>query len=122
MKLIYASLAVILGIALFIWEASWRLDRIVQGDLASDGNYVAQFWAMPEGSALPYGQGVYVRHWYNPFWATSTLVFAGYCRPKETLQWLTPNHLLVKCGIAEGAPKSFPPPGNIVVTHDDGGS
>lgn len=122
MKIIYVIATVVLGLGLFSWEANWRIGHSVRGHVSSGGAYVAQVYSMPEGSALPYGQGVYVRRRYIPLWATSAIVFAGYCKPEIQLQWLTAKHLSVKCAIAEGVPKQFSTPGDVVVTHDGVGS
>jgi hypothetical protein len=121
MKFLGALIVVVLAIGLIAWEANWRIDHMVPGPISSGGNYIAQTRSLPEGSVLPYEQGVFVRSRHIPFWATSTLVFAGYCKPEVQLQWLTAQHLSVRCA-DDGSSKLFRAPDGVVVTHDGGGS
>ncbi len=67
-------------------------------------------------AAAPYGQGVFVGKRYWPQWATSKLVFAGYCKPEMKLHWTDANHLAVECVTTERAPKLFPAPDGIHVS------
>ena len=120
---ILASLLVVAAIALLAsWEALWRMDHSPAEDPTSSpsGDYVAQERTLPEGSDLPYGQGVFVRRGYIPLWATSKLVFAGYCKPDIRLAWPTAKQLTVGCVVAEGSVLQFPPPTGITVIHDGG--
>jgi hypothetical protein len=120
---ILASLLLLAALgAIVVWEVLWRLDHPLPGDLsaASGGSYVAQQRTLPEGSELPYGQGVFVRHRYVPLWATSKLVFAAYCKPEMALAWPTSDHLAISCVVAEGQVTQFPTPSGITVTHDGG--
>ncbi|MFZ6818978.1 hypothetical protein [Undibacterium sp. Ji22W] len=117
-------------LAAFVWvsarEKMWDLEHAPLGSesaQASPGLYVAQVRSLSEGdSAAPYGQGVFLRHRQMPRWSTSTLVFAGYCKPEMKVAWVSAHKLAVKCTIAEGNPKLLPAPANIVVTVNAGGS
>ena len=118
-----AILLVVIAItALAAWELLWRLDHSLAGNPAASpsGDYVAQERALPEGSDLPYGQGIFVRRAYLPLWATSRLVFAGYCKPEIRLAWPTAKQLTVGCVVVEGSALRFPPPAGITVVHDGG--
>lgn len=53
-------------------------------------------------------------------WATSTLVFAGYCEPDMQLKWSTAQELVVGCNVVEEEPKLFSPPDGVVVTRSNG--
>jgi hypothetical protein len=120
---IFASLLVIAVVAaLAVWELLWRFDHPLPGQAAASlqGDYVAQARTLPEGSELPYGQGVFVRNRYMPLWATSKLVFAGYCKPDVRLAWPTAEQLTIGCVVAEGAVMRFSPPAGIVIIHDGG--
>jgi hypothetical protein len=121
MKFVAALIVVVLAIGLIAWEANWRIDHMIPGPSSSSGDYVAQTRSLPEGSVLPYGYGVFVRSRYIPLWATSTLVFAGYCKPDPQLQWLSAKQLSVKCA-DDGSAKLFLAPDGVVVTHDRSGS
>ena len=120
MKLLLILLvAVVMGL-LTAWEVLWRFEHPIPGAVATsqEGVYVAQPRSMPEGSELPYGQGVFVRHEYMPLWATSKLVFAAYCKPGMHLNWFGPKQLVVTCGVAEGSVLKLPHPSGITVRHD----
>ena len=120
---ILASLLVVAAITvLAVWEVLWRLDHSLAGNpIASpSGDYVAQERSLPESAELPYGQGVFVRRTYIPLWATSNLVFAGYCKPDIRLAWPAAKQLTVGCVVAEGTVLQFPPPAGITVVHDGG--
>jgi hypothetical protein len=120
---ILASLLVVVAVAVLAgWEVLWRLDHSLAGNpIASPaGDYVAQERSLPEGSEVPYGQGVFVRRAGVPLWATSRLVFAGYCKPEVRLAWPTAKQLAVGCIVAEGSVLQFPPPAGITVVHDGG--
>ena len=105
-----------------LWEVAWRFDHPLPGDVsaAPGGSYVAQQRSLLEGSALPYGQGVFVRHRYVPLWATSKLIFAAYCKPEMALAWPTSDHLVVRCVVEEGQVLQYPAPWGITVIHDGG--
>jgi len=120
---IFASLLVVAAVAaLAAWEVLWRFEHSIAGNPVASptGDYVAQDRSLPESSELPYGQGVFVRRASLPLWATSKLVFAGYCNPEVRLVWLTANQLSVGCVVAEGSILKFPPPAGITVVHDGG--
>ena len=106
------------------WEWLWHIGRGAHGPSvpSPSGIFVAQIHFLPEGSVVPYGQGVQVRYRFLPFWSTSTLVFAGYCKPGMRLHWRSGNELDVECIVAEGTPKMLPAPKGVVVTHVGGGS
>ena len=120
---ILASLLVVAALTVPVaWEVLWRFDHPLPGDTAASpsGSYIAQARSLPEGSELPYGQGVFLRHRYLPLWAASTMVFAAYCKPDIRLGWPTTKRLTVGCSVAEGTVVLFPPPGDITVVHDGG--
>ncbi len=107
-------------------EWMWELEHSPQdGDRIqpSPGPYIAQVRALSEGDVVaPYGQGVFLRHRRRPHWSTSTLVFAGYCKPELKLVWLSARELAIECKIAEGTPKLLSAPKGILVTVGTGGS
>jgi len=120
---IAASLLIVAALAILgAWEASWRLDHPLAGDsiVSPSDDYVAQERTLPESSVVPYGHGVFVRRAYIPFWATSRLVFAGYCKPEVRLAWSAPKQLEVGCVVAEGAVVQFPHPAGVTVLHGGG--
>ena len=120
---ILASLVVIAAMAaLAAWEVLWRLEHSLPGHSVASpsGDYVAQERSLPESSELPYGQGVFVRRAYLPLWATSKLVFAGYCKTDMRLTWPTAKQLSVGCVVAEKSALQFPHPAGITVVHDGG--
>ena len=87
------------------------------------GQYVAQTRMLSEGdTAAPYGQGVFLRDRQTYGWSTSTLVFAGYCKPEVELKWLSARELAVDCEVTEGVPKVLPAPKGVVVTVQRSGS
>lgn len=122
MKIAASALVVAALVALFAWEALWRFDHSLAGDsiVSPSGKYVAQKCSLPERSVVPYGQGVFVRRAHIPLWATSRLVFAGYCKPEVRLLWLDAKQLEIGCVVAEGTVLQFPHPAGITVLHDSG--
>jgi len=61
-------------------EALWRFDHhIVQPSVASpSGEQLAEVRAMPEGSVVPYGTGIFLRsRWSVILGMQAELVFAG---------------------------------------------
>jgi hypothetical protein len=84
--------------------------------------HVAQWRHLPEGSEVPYGQGVFVRDRYLPLWSASKLVFAGYCGGEPSLAWSGARELVVDCQVSEGTPRLLPPPAGLVVVHSSDGS
>jgi hypothetical protein len=118
MKYLLAIVVSALALAAFGYEAMWRTEHSDFGNsaMSPDGEYVAQFFLLPEGSVVPYGMGAHVRYRYVPFWSTSTLVFAGYCDRNQRLYWRNPRELVVECKSVEGTPQLFPAPGDVVVT------
>lgn len=114
-----------LAIGAVAWEWMWRIEHgAVESSsaLSPSGQYIAQVMSLSEGDLVPYGQGVFVRHPRIPLWSTSTLVFAGYCRPEIRLQWYSARELNVKCTVSEGTPKLLSAPDDLVVTLARSGS
>jgi len=122
MKILASLLVVVTVAGLAALEVLWRLDHSLTGNpIASPtGDYVAQERSLPEGSELPYGQGIFVRRAGVPLWVTSKLVFAGYCKPEIRLAWPTAKQLAVGCVVVEGSVLQFPPPAGIMVVHSGG--
>jgi hypothetical protein len=126
----FVSLAIAGCLAVLAWgvarERMWDLEHSPRGGekaQPSPGLYIAQVRSLSEGdTAAPYGQGVFLRHRQMQRWSTSTLVFAGYCKPEIKLAWLSARELAVECKIAEGVPKLLPAPKGIAVTVRGGGS
>jgi len=73
----------------------------VQQSVASPRSHlVAEVRWMPEGSLLPYGQGVFL----HPWWAVmksfqSELAFAGYCASVDQA-WKNDRRLTVGCKLS----------------------
>jgi hypothetical protein len=122
MKYLFAIIVSALALVAAGYEAMWLAEHSGRGGAMTspDGRYTAKFFSLPEGAAVPYGSGVYVRYRYLPLWSTSTLVFGGYCDRDSRLYWRGSRELVVACKPTEGMPKRFPAPDNIVVTHLDG--
>ncbi len=122
MRILAALLVVTAIAALLAWELLWRFDHPLPNDAVTSpqGEFVAQTRTLPEGSELPYGHGVFVRHRYLPLWAASNLVFAAYCKPDVSLAWPAAQQLSVGCAIFERTAIRFPPPAGITVVHDGG--
>ena len=95
----------------------WRFDHFPAENVvtSADGTYIAQERTLPEGSVRPYGQGVFIRHRFNPFWASSKLVFAGYCKPDMRLTWTKPSQLTIGCIVSEGTVVQFSAPEGVTV-------
>lgn len=117
-------IALISAMATYAWSIEWSLERVEIGTnaVSPNGDYVAQFYTLPENSIIPYGQGVYVHRRFVPVWVSSRLVFAAYCGPNTQLHWRTPRELVVTCNVIEGEPKMLPPPKGILVTNVSRGS
>lgn len=123
MKIFVSILVLLVSLALLTGlEVWWRLDHSPAGVAVapSTGGHVAQERSLPEGSELPYSQGVFVRRYGIPLWVTSRLVFAGYCKSDVRLAWPTPKQLTVSCVVDEGGVFYLPPPDGITVIHDSG--
>lgn len=122
MRIVGALAILLLLMGVSAWEWNWRAFQPAIGKpvVSPSGDYVAQFRFLDEGSAAPYGQGVFLRNRYLPLWATSKLVFAAYCKPGEKLHWRDTSNLMVECVVAEGAPKVFSTPNSILITHNGG--
>jgi hypothetical protein len=87
-------------------EALWRVDhRTVQPSVASpSGAQLAEVRAMPEGSVVPYGTGVFLRsRWAVLLGMQAELVFAGYCGAIKPA-WPNPQLLEMECELLEGEP------------------
>lgn len=123
-RLVPIVMVLISALAIYAWAVAWGLERVEIGTNAAspDGDYVAQFYTLPENSVIPYGQGVYVHRRLVPVWLSSRLVFAAYCGPNTQLHWRTRRELVITCNVTEGEPKVLPPPKGIVVTHASRGS
>jgi hypothetical protein len=87
-------------------ELLWRLDHPVAepGAWSQSGSQVAEVRFLPEGSAVPYGSGVFVRSkWAVLYGLQSELAFAGYCG-NITTQWPSAQQLSIQCELLEGEP------------------
>jgi hypothetical protein len=87
-------------------EALWRFDhRSVLPSMASpSGAQLAEVRAMPEGSVVPYGTGVFLRsRWAVLLGMQAELVFAGYCGAIKPA-WPNPQLLEIECELLEGEP------------------
>lgn len=87
-------------------EALWRFDHhIVQPSVASpNGAQVAEVRAMPEGSVVPYGTGIFLRsRWAVLLGVQAELVFAGYCGAIKPA-WPNQQMLQIECELIEGEP------------------
>ena len=104
--LLAISLLALLPVAWFgARELFWRMEAgILKSQQSPDGGLLAELRYMPEGSEVPYGKGVFIRHkgalllHYQ-----SELAFAAYCREAD-IQWLAHDQLHVVCLLAEGKP------------------
>ncbi len=99
---------------IILWHADHRAIAVPMS--SPDGEYIAQFYVLSEGSAKANGDGVLVHHYLVPPWLNSTLVFAAHCEQGE-LAWRSEKDLSVICEVSQGKPLLFPPPSGIVVTH-----
>ena len=119
MKILAPLLLLAVIAAIGAWESLWRFDHRMPEGATATANYVAQIRTLPEGSVRPYGHGVFIRHRHIPLWATSTLVFAGYCNHEHVaIAWTTAQELTVRCVPSEGTVVELPPPTGITVIHD----
>lgn len=99
------------AVALLVVEVTWRVEHsLVERDASSQSNsQVAEVRFMPEGSATPYGIGVFLR----PSWAVlhsmqATLVFSGYCGEVKA-RWPSAQRLTISCEFLEGEPHLHQP-------------
>jgi hypothetical protein len=87
-------------------EALWRFDHhTVQPSVASpSGAQLAEVRAMPEGSVVPYGTGIFLRsRWALLLGMQAELVFAGYCGAIKPV-WPNLRQLQIECDLIEGEP------------------
>lgn len=87
-------------------EVMWRIEHpILQSSAPSpDGSQVGEVRSMPEGSAMPYGIGVFLRPKFAVLLSVqSELAFAAYCGTLTT-QWAREQQLTVDCELLEGTP------------------
>jgi len=86
-------------------EATWRMAYYLDEETPSPNDeLVADLRNLPEKSALPYGQGVYVRRAFAPLQRyQSELVFAGHCRLIRA-DWVSDTKLRIGCAVREGQP------------------
>lgn len=103
--------------ALAGWEILWRMHHFPVSAPVFGGHHIAQVRSLPDSSELPYGHGIFVRHRRLPLWTTSRLVFAAYCKPGASAQWLAGSQLTVHCTVAQGQPLRFPPPEGITLVN-----
>jgi hypothetical protein len=102
----WASLAVLLLlVAICVLEASWRMRNYLDDSTPSpDDSLVAEIRNLPPGSALPNGDGVYIRSSWGPLHRyQSDLVFAGHCRLLRVI-WDSDTKLRIGCSVREGEP------------------
>lgn len=87
-------------------ELLWRLDHpLLQPSATSpSGSQVADARSMPEGSAVPYGSGVFLRPKFAVLLSMQAeLAFAAYCGTL-TSQWPSEQRLNIDCELLEGEP------------------
>ena len=87
-------------------EALWRFDHhILQPSVASpSGAQLAEVRAMPEGSVVPYGTGIFLRsRWAVLLGMQAELVFAAYCGAIKPV-WPNQRRLEIECELIEGEP------------------
>ena len=106
MRVVIAVAIVLLLLAVGVREAAWRVDHpLTNLPLAAPGGgKVAEIRFLTEGSAVPYGRGVFLRPSWHPLASLqSELAFAGYCG-KLTADWPAPRRLSVNCELLAGEP------------------
>lgn len=102
----WVSLAfLLLIVGLGVLEANWRMRNYLGDTIPSPNDgLMADIRNLPPGSALPNGDGVYLR----PGWAflqryQSDLVFAGHCRLLGVI-WESDTKMRIGCSVREGEP------------------
>jgi hypothetical protein len=102
-KALVASFVLVLAVACVgAWEWLWRVEH---GSLST--------------SVLS-PSGVYVRNRSLPLQSTSTLLFAGYCKPGMRAYWRSEKEIAVACTVAEGTPVAVANHQGIDVTTASG--
>ncbi|UXH76138.1 hypothetical protein [Roseateles amylovorans] len=121
-KTLALGLAVAFTGALVAGEAYWRMQHFPVNGPVVGRWHVAQVRALTESSQLPYGQGVFVRHRFVPLWLNASLVFAGYCETRPSVEWKEAGQLIVNCKVREGQPARMFQTGGVAVTHHNAAS
>ena len=106
MRKVAVSVAIVVLSVLGAREALWRFDHhTTQPSVASpSGAQLAEVRAMPEGSVVPYGTGVFLRsRWAVLLGIQAELVFAGYCGAIKPT-WPNQQLLQIECELIEGEP------------------
>ncbi|HWT17407.1 MAG TPA: hypothetical protein VN280_00690 [Variovorax sp.] len=103
---ILAAALLLLAAGAAVNEVLWRIHHgvVVAHVPSPDGARIAEVRLMPEQSAVPYGQGVFIRsRWAVLLGLQSELAFAGYCG-HLALRWTSEQQLQVDCEGLTGAP------------------
>lgn len=111
MRIVAVVMAMLVLLAVAGKEFMWRIDHpLVQAaSFSPDESQVVEVRSLPEGSAAPYGYGVFVfQSWAALRSAQASLAYAGYCRQIVT-SWQTAKQLRIKCLQPEGGPKLLAP-------------
>lgn len=106
MRKVAVTVAIVVLSVLGAREALWRFDHhTTQPSVASpSGAQFAEVRAMPEGSVVPYGTGVFLRsRWAVLLGIQAELVFAGYCGAIKPT-WPNQQLLQIECELIEGEP------------------
>jgi hypothetical protein len=105
----WAGLAILLLLAVgVVREAMWRMSYYLDDSTPSPNDAIlADIRSLPQGSALPYGQGVYLRsQWALSQRYQSDLVFAGHCHLLRVI-WDSDTKLRIGCSVREGEPQAL---------------
>lgn len=101
------ALGAVLVLSLVAKEALWRVDHPLTSEIffaSPSGVKIAEVRFMPEGSSVPYVNGVFVHAQWMPLLSIqSELAFAGNCRT-ITPKWSGEDKLTVECESLEGNP------------------
>ncbi|MGE3676077.1 MAG: hypothetical protein AB7K71_40790 [Polyangiaceae bacterium] len=86
-------------------EWLWRAEfTAIESVPAPSGSLIAEVRNLPEGSTLPYGQGVFLRHSMAVSHKyQSQLAFAGYCLTLNAT-WASDRLLRIECVLQEHEP------------------
>jgi hypothetical protein len=91
-------------------EALWRFDHPLEGAQkhSPSASRSLEVRAMPEGSQMPYGVGVFVQsRWAVLRSVQSELAFAGYCGSIKA-EWPAEQYISLHCELREGQPYAVP--------------
>jgi hypothetical protein len=102
----WAGLAfLLLLVGLGVLEANWRMRNYLDDSIPSpNDDLVADMRNLPPGSALPGGDGVYLRAGWAPLHRyQSDLIFAGHCRLLRVI-WDSDTKLRIGCSVRDGEP------------------